>query len=328
MSISKRRLFGLLCIIVLFVASPALAQSRQPEDGTELTFTIAADMRNYSGPGDYDTPQYFRGALEAINALGVGAFLLTPGDMDPLTSVYWSITSTLGTPPGGVPWVPVIGNHELPGGGVEPSLGANVAWLNNYDQGVVNPGPSGCPKTTFSFDRPPAHFVALDLYCNEAGGYDPTTTDADVPDFLYNWLVTDLQANTQPYVFVIGHEPAYVQPDADNGRLRHNGTSLDEHPAHRDRFWSLLQAEGVIAYLCGHTHNFSAVEIGGVWQIDAGHARGIGDPGAPSTFVQIQILPGSVRYLAYRDDGAGGVYTLRYSGQMMENGVYLPLMQK
>ncbi len=326
MSISKRRLFGLLFLIVLFVASPALAQVRQPDDETSLTFTIAADMRNYSGPEPpYNTSSYFRGALEAIDEIGVGAFLLTPGDMDPLTSVYWSITSTLGITE---TWIPVIGNHELPGGGTEPSLGANVAWLNNYDQGVVNPGPSGCPKTTFSFDRPPAHFVALDLYCNEAGGYDPTTTDADVPDFLYNWLVADLQANTQPYVFVIGHEPAYVQPDADNGRLRHNGTSLDEYPAHRDRFWSLLQAEGVIAYLCGHTHNFSAVNIGGVWQIDAGHARGIGDPGARSTFVQIQITPGLVRYLAYRDDGAGGAYTLRHSGLMVvENGVYLPLVQ-
>ncbi len=320
-----RRLIGLLSIIVLFVASPTLAQSRQPDDESSLTFTIVADQRYYTGPGQYDTSSYFRGALEAIDEIGVGAFLLSPGDMDPLTSVYWSITSTLGITE---TWIPVIGNHELPGGGTEPSLGANVAWLNNYDQGAVNPGPAGCPKTTFSFDRPPAHFVALDVYCNEAGGYAPGT-DADVTDYLYNWLVADLQANTQPYIFVIGHEPAYVQPDADNGRLRHNLTSLDQYPAHRDRFWSLLQAEEVTAYLCGHTHNFSAVNIGGVWQIDAGHARGLGDPGAPSTFVKIQILPGSVRYLAYRDDGAGGVYTLRHSGQMViENGIYLPLLQR
>ena len=326
-----RRLIGLLSIIVVFVASPVLAQSRQPDDETSLTFTIVADQRYYTGPGQYDTPSYFRGALEAIDEIGVGAFLLSPGDIDPPAASLWSITSTLGittTPPGGVPWVPVIGNHELPGGGDEPSPGANAAWLNNYNQGAVNPGPAGCPKTTFSFDRPPAHFVALDVYCNEAGGYPPGT-DADINDYLYNWLVADLQANTQPYIFVIGHEPAYVQPDADNGRLRHNGTSLDEYPAHRDRFWSLLQAEGVIAYLCGHTHNFSAVNIGGVWQIDAGHARGLGDIGAPSTFVQIQILPGSVRYLAYRDDGAGGAYTLRHSGQMViENGIYLPLLQR
>ena len=137
--------------------------------------------------------------------------------------------------------------------------------------------------------------MALDVYCNEAGGYPPGT-DADINDYLYNWLVADLQANTQPYIFVFGHEPAYVFPDADNGRLRHELTSLNQYPAHRDRFWSLLQAEGVTAYLCGHTHNFSAVNIGGVWQIDAGHARGLGDIGAPSTFVQVQILPGSVRY--------------------------------
>ena len=151
------------------------------------------------------------------------------------------------------------------------------------------------PENYLLFRPPARHFVALDVYCNEAGGYPPGT-DADINDYLYNWLVADLQANTQPYIFVFGHEPAYVFPDTDNGRLRHEFTSLNQYPAHRDRFWSLLQAEGVTAYLCGHTHNFSAVNIGGVWQIDAGHARGLGDTGAPSTFVQVQILPGSVRY--------------------------------
>ena len=83
MSISKRRLFGLLFLIVLFVASPALAQSRQPDDETSLTFTIVADQRYYTGPGQYDTSSYFRGALEAIDQIGVGAFLVSPGDIDP-----------------------------------------------------------------------------------------------------------------------------------------------------------------------------------------------------------------------------------------------------
>ena len=165
----------------------------------------------------------------------------------------------------------------------------------------------------------------LNEYCDETGA---AALDGDVSDHLYAWLAADLQANTQPYIFVAGHEPAFVQPDMDNGRLRHVGDSLDQHPAHRDRFWSLLQAEGVTAYLCGHTHNFSAVDLGGVWQIDAGHARGLGDTGAPSTFIRIELLPGLVRYLAYRDDSAGGAYTLRHTGFLvLEHPVYLPLLQ-
>jgi hypothetical protein len=31
----------------------------------------------------------------------------------------------------------------------------------------------------------------------------------------------------------------------------------------------------VTAYICGHTHNASIAKINGLWQFDAGHARGI-----------------------------------------------------
>jgi hypothetical protein len=314
--------FGLIILGMLFSAAPAWAHGSQPADPASLTFTTAADMRYFTGPGIYDTPQYFRGALQAIGDLGVGAFLLSPGDIDPPALARWTITSTLDT----AAWFPVIGNHELPGAGEEPSPGANLAWLNAYTLGVVNPGPAACPHTTYSFDRPPAHFVVLNEYCDETGDH---ALDGDISDYIYNWLVADLQANTQPYVFVAGHEPAFVQPDADNGRLRHLGDSLDQYPAHRDRFWGLLQSAGVTAYLCGHTHNFSVVDLGGVWQIDAGHARGLGDTGAPSTFIQVQISPGLVRYRVYRDDSAGGSYSLIHSGFLkLENAVYLPYLRK
>lgn len=38
----------------------------------------------------------------------------------------------------------------------------------------------------------------------------------------------------------------------------------------RDRFWNALVNYGVAAYICGHTHNHSVINIDGVWQIDAG----------------------------------------------------------
>jgi PKD repeat protein len=87
--------------------------------------------------------------------------------------------------------------------------------------------------------------------------------------------------------------------------LRHLGDSLDQYPANRDRFWSLLQNEGVLAYFCGHTHNYSAVNVDGVWQVDAGHARGAGDTGAPSTFVVVHVDGGTVTFDAYRDEHDG-----------------------
>jgi hypothetical protein len=128
-----------------------------------------------------------------------------------------------------------------------------------------------------------------------------------VSDHLYDWLVNDLQATTQRHLFVFGHEPAFPQPDADNGRTRHIGDCLDADPANRDRFWSLLRDSGVIAYFCGHTHNYSAYFRDGVWQMDAGHARGAGDTGSAGTFLMIHVDSETVTFNAYRD-GHDGVY--------------------
>ena len=56
---------------------------------------------------------------------------------------------------------------------------------------------------------------------------------------------------------------------------------------------------------CGHTHNYSAVKIDGVWQVDSGHARGQGDIGAPSTFLIMHVNGSTVKLNAYRDTHDG-----------------------
>lgn len=98
----------------------------QAGSGSQFTFAVTCDMREFSGPGQYDTQQYFRGACEAINALGGGVFMVSPGDIDPTEDVYWTITSTLGIT---YTWYPVVGNHELPGDGNESYYGSNMDWL-------------------------------------------------------------------------------------------------------------------------------------------------------------------------------------------------------
>lgn len=290
---------------------PLLAREPTPTPSPEegFAFVVTADMRFFSGP-DYHTTEYFRGAGEAIATTGGGAFMFTPGDEDPFEDVLWTITQTLGTD---TTWYPVVGNHDLPGGGHESERGANLARLQAYDYGRVNPGPSGCPTTTYSFDYGDAHFVALNEYCDASG---PDVLSGDVSDHLYQWLANDLSQTDQPHIFVLGHEPAYPQPDADNGRVRHVGDSLDQHPDRRDRFWQLLVDRGVLAYICGHTHNYSVARIDGVWQVDVGHARGIGDTGARSTFVTIEVEGETVRYRTYRDDAEGGSYTLMHHGDL------------
>lgn len=290
---------------------------RSPVQGQDSTFSFAvlADMRNFTGPGQYDTSQYFRGAVQVLPDAGGAAFVLSPGDIDPTSNAFWTITQTLGIE---ALWYPGIGNHELPGAGYETAPGANMDWLRAFDYGSVNPGPTGCPTTTFSWDYQNAHFVMLNEYCDSSGD---TVTQGDIPDHLYNWLVNDLDSTNQPLKFVIGHEPAYPQPDVDNGRLRHIGDSLDQYPEHRNRFWDLLRAEGVVAYLCGHTHNYSLVRINDVWQLDAGHSRGLGDPGASSTAVLIHVSSDTVVVEVYRDDAMGGAYQLRHRGLLVPKAV-------
>jgi hypothetical protein len=260
--------------------------------------------------------------MEALAQVGETAFMVSPGDIDPPAGVYWTITDTLGAD---YVWYPAVGNHELPGKGEEPTRGANMDWLTHYDYGPVNPGPSGCPVTSYSFDYGLAHFAVLNAYCDVDG---PTATPGDIPDHLYDWLAADLAATDRPYRFVVGHEPAYPLPDAATGRLRHVGDSLDQYPARRDRFWALLAEHQVVAYLCGHTHNYSLARIDGVWQLDAGHARGVGDQGAPSTFSLIHVDQDGVSVEAYRDAGEGYRLTNRQPLAVAVQRNYLPLIHR
>jgi len=275
-------------------------------ENAEFTFAVIADVRAYSGPGQYDTRQYFRGVCETIAALGESAFMVSPGDIDPPADVEWTIKQYIGQD---YIWYPVVGNHEA-------ETSADMEWLRTYGSGgggsnAVNVGPPGCEETTYSFDYGNSHFVVLNEYYD---GISDTGTDGDVVDALYNWLVDDLSTTDKTHLFILGHEPAYPQPDASNGRLRHLGDSLDAHPANRDRFWTLLKNNGAVAYICGHTHNYSVVNVSGVWQLDAGHARGIGDTGAQSTFTLIHVNGRVVTFETFRDDGNGGAYTLAHSG--------------
>jgi hypothetical protein len=301
------RRFPVFVALIALLVIPWL--SPRQVGGDPFRFAVTCDQRYYSGPGTYDSPSYYRGVCQIIAALGPGAFMVSPGDIDPTEDVQWTIQQYIDS---AYLWYPAVGNHELPGAGQESYYGANMNWLRSYNAGgntlphVVNIGPTNCVETTFSFDYENVHFVMLNEYCN---GTSDIGTDGDVLDSLYYWLADDLAANAKPLVFVFGHEPAYPQPDAYNGRERHVGDSLDKYKVRRDRFWALLQEYGVVAYICGHTHNYSAVRHRGVWQLDAAHARGAGDTGAPSTFFLVDVAGDSlsdVTVTVYRDihDGA------------------------
>jgi hypothetical protein len=288
------------CILILFVFLLFGCSHDQitdppfeiPDGEIELIFSAAADMRNFTG----SNPDHFRGVCERIASGGPGSFMVSPGDLDPPAGVYSDLKTYVGS---GYLWYPAVGNHEA-------ETLEDMQWLRSFNAGgntlknVVNTGPPGSEETTYSFEYGNVHFVILNEYFD---GASDTGTDGDIVLALRNWLNSDLSANSKPVVFVIGHEPAYPLPDEENGRLRHETDSLNKYAVQRDAFWALLEAHGVKAYICGHTHNYSAAKFGSVWQIDVGHARGTADSGARSTFVMFYIMAdGSVWLYAYRLD--------------------------
>ena len=256
----------ILLLILTCFNSCTLKQNGSKDD---FTFIVAADWR-YTTTEPYHTTEYFLGALEAIADVGKGAFMLSPGDVEPPSQSRALISQVLGAD---YPWYAVVGNHELE----DPTYMDYLRQLNRGEKSlpnIVRKGPPGCEETTFSFDYGDCHFVVLNQYFN---GESDMGTDGDVVPELLAWLDKDLAANRKKFVFVAGHEPLLPIPDMHNGRLRKRGTALDKYPDNAFNFYQLLMKYGVNAYFNGHTHNASIARINGLWQVDTGHARGIED---------------------------------------------------
>jgi len=316
----RRRAWLALVVLVLLLAPGCVSAppnqsglSKQAGLSTQsgpFAFFVAADMRKYAGP-EYREPGYFQTALDAMRTVGPAAFLLVPGDLDPPHWAVQDVSTTLGDD---FPVYPVVGNHDR-------AKEADMTYIRSLNAGgaglpnLVRKGPPGSEETMYAFEWGDAHVAVLNQYFD---GTSDTASPSDVSDATFAWLADDLASVTKPFVFVAGHNPAYALPDMTSGRARHEGGGLETNPAHRDRFWNLLEERHVAAYICGHTHNASARRIDGVWQLDAGHARGKGDKGAPSTFIKITVGNGDARYEYFRADPEGLNYTVTLSGSLVK----------
>lgn len=292
----------IILTLLLLLPTLAVCQSEKirKDDDAEFSFIVTADMREFAGP-DYQTSEFFRGTVEAIKKYGEGAFMVSPGDIDP----PWHVRSTLDDVLGkDYKWYPVMGNHEQ-------ETPEDMEWLREWGKNnkefLLRTGPKNAEETFYSFDYKNTHFVAINVYYD---GESDIATKGDISDPVYNWLAADLAATDKQFIFVFGHEPIISVMDYHSGRMRHKGDNLDRIPENANRFVELLRKHNVTAYLCGHTHNFSYANFNGVWQVDSGHSRGKGDIGAPSTFIKMLVGQSSVWFEVYRDDANGGEYNL------------------
>ncbi|MFC1502092.1 metallophosphoesterase family protein [bacterium] len=286
----------LLILFSVYLPGQVLSSER-------FRFAVASDMRYAAGWGGHYGNAYFQGACKAIAELGGCDFMICPGDLGPVWGVDYSIRQVFGDD---FVWYPVVGNHDKPfSAGGESYPGENLDWIRAHNVTlpyIVNWGPVNSEKTTYSFDYENVHFVVINEYYD---GIVDSVGEGDVCDPLYEWLVEDLNATEKEHIFVIGHEPAFPQPDADTGVLRHKGNSLDLYPEHRDRFWNLLKEKGVFAYIHGHTHGYSIHEQDGVWEWADGIAMGKADTRFLSTFLMVDVDNEKITLEVYRDDHDG-----------------------
>lgn len=258
-------------------------------------FTVASDMHNNDAIFDSTLVQM------QTKVGGIGAFLVSPGDLDPPANLRTRINTRCGT---GAVWFPVVGNHDA-------ESPTNMTWRRSeYTNGnsVRLPlktytnmdGPTGTVETNFSWDYGDVHYIMLNTHWN--GGTTAGSDSAqygDVVAQLRAWLNANLASTTKPAIIVFGHEPAYPQ----NNNI---GASLDRYPVNRTAFWDILEADlRVKAYVNGHTHYYSRYQRPGgrVWQIDVGSAAT--DLGDDLTFLNVIVTGGQLQFDAWRDLGTG-----------------------
>lgn len=279
--------------------------SPSPTSEPEFSFVVTSDMSHYSAQEYADSPNFFAALLGVVREVGPGDFMVSTGDVIPAEGTHWTVDLVLGED---YPWFPLPGNHDFGA--------AEMNFFEAYDypvNGVGQPeivrwGPDSCPRTTYSFDTQNAHFALLNVYCDAEGSWG---VDGSVSDTLYDWLAQDLAETDKTHIFVFGHEPAFPQPDDETGQARHMDDSLNQYPQSRDRFWALLQAHDAVAYIHGHTHTYSAVQVDGVWELDAGQAMGVRAAPSPGTFLYISIKGEAVTLQTYRgEEGPGFTYRL------------------
>jgi len=104
-----KRVYRGLFIVCIWIIVGLLAGCQCNCSTPVFSFDVTADMREFAN-AEHLTQEYFKGVCLAILKTGKGAFMVSPGDIDPPDCVYNVVNTVLGP---NYPWYPVVGNHEL-----------------------------------------------------------------------------------------------------------------------------------------------------------------------------------------------------------------------
>ena len=241
------------CLLPAFCRASPTSPRPSPKP-LPFTFVVFGDNRPASP--DLPLPDVFRQIVGEVRRLHP-AFVITTGDL-----IYGSVKDQALVQKEydeamplvrqvGVPIYFATGNHEMRG------VPANQAL---YRRNVSD-------RLYYSFNYGNSHFVVLDT--------DLVGQEHKVAGTQLAWFTRDL-ARVQGrvrHIFVFEHQQPYPVS-------LHIGSSLDVHPADRDRFQAVLEKYHVEALITGHEHLYDDSVHGGVREIIAG---GAGAPLYPSS---------------------------------------------
>ena len=152
---------------------------------------------------------------------------------------------------------PVRGNHEVyryvdKSYDGEPIPNAKKAWDNVFSGRYALPanGPPDEKNLTFFSSSSSVLIVGLDDY-----GTVDTGTLSRRHAVNQEWLDKVLKDQKRPFMFVYGHEAAFMA-----GRHKDDDT-LAADASRRNAFWRSLVNAGVQVYFCGHDHFYDRMSV-------------------------------------------------------------------
>jgi Calcineurin-like phosphoesterase len=174
----------------------------------------------------------------------------------------------------GVPFHPVVGNHDALG---PDAVELFVAQFN------IKPGLEAKGHLGYGVDvgsNVHVSILATDHYSDKK----KKLKEHELGKNMLEWLKLDLKANAGKFLFVMAHEPGYSIPKGEPDDHEDDGAGaapakkppgLDHDAAstaERDELWKIMKKHKVSAYLCAHEHLYASGVQDGVWQIVTGGA--------------------------------------------------------
>jgi hypothetical protein len=189
-----------------------------------------------------------------------------------------------------LPFFPSPGNHDYADNPYQSATTLTTTWA--YFDSFTMPttaqlgGIASNTEKYYSYDYGNAHFVVLD------------TWGANTNAVMYNWLQSDLQANTKKFVVCYFHNPPYTKGTHDSDNNINDLSSFDV----RQYILPILEANNVDLVLSGHSHIYERSYL------LRGHT-GVSNTFNSSTMV-LNNTSGNVGPLYYKKYATGGVGTV------------------